>query len=193
MESVNFEINDSAVEKILPKTSNMGWIDHHCNIFKTIDEMCKYYYISREELYTKLLNGYSLEDALEGYRSDYVEPPVIIVRGDIEFTPMAPIDAPGKPMCDHNGVYFPSKEAMCFAHKVPTQIFDRRREQGLNLREALTQKVWYDHHGNAFNNKIEMCKFYNVPVDRFNTRLRKGESLYTALTGEKYTLVTRPE
>ena len=86
---------------------------------------------------------------------------------------------PAKPITDHTGQIFPSKEAMCQHWNITTSSFDSRLNRGWSLEWALTKPKGYrpngqtyiDHEGNHFDSLSDMAKYWNIPDSTLQRRL----------------------
>ena len=137
--------------------------DHLGNKFNSIKEMREYWKVSITAYYNRKSKGLSLEQCLSTKHGNCS---VNILK-------------------DHLGNKFDNITKMCEYWNISRSTFNRRKKQGLPLKECLEQmKTNYivtDHLGNKFNSKADMCKYWNISHSTFNKRKKQGLSLKKCL------------
>lgn len=156
---------EKALTEPLKYTNNLKKpiYDHLNNEFKTIDEMCHYWNITRQQYMLNIRNNCSLKDALT----------TITQKGEYK---------------DHLGNVYKSINEMCRQYGITKTVLRSRIELGWTLQQILenpAKKINYekvkDHLGNEFSSRKEMCQYHNVNEHTFKERMMRGWSVEKAL------------
>jgi len=146
--------------------------DHLGNSYSSHAKMLKAYRISRVEFSSRILKGYSLEDAL---------------------TKESLLFSASEPAIDHLGSEYPSHSDMAKAYGININTYYLRRHYGYSVEDALSKevhsplvRVTADHLGTVYKNLNEMLNKYGITYNLYRRRIIKGWSLEDALTREKY-------
>ena len=186
--------------------------DHKGHGFESLEEMCDWYHINQGTFLSRLDRGWTLEQALvtpvmENYR-DYPKIKTIedALKKDGSFygevkrrtgesedsnPQVADVRRRGKPgpqytWYDHKGIAYDSKEDMCHAYGISTDLYKSRVWDGWPVCYAL-EKVpgeynFTDHQGNTFRYLSMMCRSYGIDKFEFQKRIDNGWTLEEALT-----------
>lgn len=139
-------------------------VDHKGYLFKSINEMCKHWNISRNTYKLRISSGWNIEDAL-------TKPPLYELQS-----------IPSK---DHLGHSYKSIASMCKVYGVVPRTFVCRIKSGWSVERALTEevhntrprgKVVKSFEGLEFKSKIAMCKHYGVSKTTYNRRMNANYS-----------------
>ena len=137
--------------------------DHLGNTYKSLDEMCKHYGLSKS-LYYRRLN---------------------ISKWDLEKTLTAPVKIYNSPI-DHLGNTYNSIEEMCDHYNISGELYNYRLRNGWDLEKTLTTPIRQmdkpiDHLGNVYNSIYEMCDHYGLTRDQYECRRKLGWDLEKTL------------
>ncbi len=132
-------------------------VDHLGYRYKNLTEMCKLYNISAGTYKARLDNGYSLQECLEGRKTN-------------------------TPVEDHMGRMYANKSEMCKAYGVDLTTYQKKRKAGLSVKDSLkNNKLVEDHLGNIYRTQTEMCKAYGVHTSTFIKKKKEGYTLEECL------------
>ena len=143
--------------------------DHLGQEYNTKIEMCKVYGIEYATYFRRKRKGMSTEEAL-------TRP--VKKRSKVENA------------TDHLGKTYSSKRAMAKAYGIPHTTYNKRIENGMCVKDALTTpggrtqdelKV-YDHNGTEFESESQMLKHYKISRSTYNNRVNAKMSLEEILT-----------
>ena len=145
--------------------------DHLGNEYESRKKMCDAYGISVDCFSHRLARGWTLEEALIGYRKT------------------VSVTVPGESVCEDATI-------LCKQYGVPRHLFLLRLKKGWTVEEALQGKRKRedatDHLGNLFASKSEMCRHYGIKVPTYDARLQRGLSKEEALTSGWYARKASP-
>lgn len=151
--------------------------DHQGNVFKAIDEMCKYWNISKRTYESRISKGMTVEKAL--------------------ITPCRTYKVK-----DHTGREFNNLDEMCKHWNISKSFYARRIKLGMTVEEALTTSYprqhsstllkeiskqiknnrLIDHLGNEYSSLELMCAKYGIEPKLFMSRIKSKWSVERALT-----------
>ncbi len=147
-------------------------IPYNGKTYQSVTELCRDYGITTNLFYSRIRNGWEMEDALN-----------------------RPLNYCKKVVQDHDGNMFSSVEKMANHYGISRILYYHRIRNGMTKKEALTTplaKPTYRHAhscedgvGNRFHSIAEMCKYHNVPIMTYRSRLKAGKSIKEALGIEK--------
>lgn len=135
-------------------------IDHKGQQFPSIEAMCRHWNVNSGTYATRVRQGLSLQEALEG--------------------PIVPS------FSDHLGQHFSSLDQMANHWGIKPRILKNRLKVGWDIETALTkpslQQPVQDFLGNKFPSIAALCRHYNISESAYKTRLNLGWSLKDTLT-----------
>ena len=149
-------------------------VDYRGIEYDTVADMCRAYAISKSTYYSRISQGYSLEQALTG----------VGIPKELK-----------KTCIDHLGVEYESENKMCEAWGVARNTYRNRVHRGYNTEQSLTgvgvekntreeiSKLSVDHLGNVYSSISEMCEQYHINTRTFRYRIQNGYTLEQSLTG----------
>lgn len=145
--------------------------DHLGNKYPNIHTMCEHYNTTEKVYWGRIRTGWSVEKALT--------------------TPLQKQPKNSKPITDHLGNIFPSKQKMCKHWGIPGNTYNLRIKAGWSVEKALTEpikkindmgpKKCTDHLGNTFPSQNAMCRHYGITKDLLQSRLKLGWNLQQIL------------
>jgi len=174
--------------------------DHLGQEFPTGAAMCKYWGIDRRTYDTRVRNGWTQKDALEGskrrtpqectdhlgqkfnslnemcryWKIDRVTYYKRIQKG---WTQKDALETPAKDnkCTDHLGQEFPSISAMCKHWGIDRVTYDNKIRNGWTQKDALTfrHEGVKDHLENEFATLGKMCKYWGVHRGKYYTRIHR--------------------
>lgn len=152
----------------IPKSAK-SVTDHTGKNFRSVSEMCRYWNIPRSTYNMKIKHGKTIEEAL-------TEPCETVNMSRQEWT-------------DHNGITYPSLNAMCRAHGISHHTFKTRLTAlGWSVKDALTKDQvissveCVDINGNKFPTKRDMANYYCIPDYRLHGEKSLVENFEKILT-----------
>lgn len=175
--------------------------DHNNNEYSTIDEMCKYWNISKKQYMLNIRNNCTIEEALttvthidgcidhkgnkyasinEMCRTYGITKTTLRSRIELGWTLADILENPAKKhnhirIKDHLGNEYENRQEMLTKYNVYEATFKYRKALGWTLQECLEGKTIEpvsDHLGNQFNTVTELCIYWNIPESTFYGRTR---------------------
>ena len=128
-------------------------LDHLGNTYKSIDDMCSYYKVSKDKFLARIKLGWSIDRAL---------------------TVEVDVSTRGQIAKDHLGNVYKSMDEMCRKYKITKNKLNYRLRAGWSLKDALTKgnkSNVKDHLGNSFDSVQDMCNTYNITIPELEDRL----------------------
>lgn len=142
-------------------------IDHEGNQFKSIQDMCNFWHISRTTYENRRRLGLPTKECLQPKEAKYIT-------------------------YDHLGNQYANVGEMCKHYGIKRSTFADQISKGIPLETILTHSVTKispsncieckDHLGNTYSSITEMAKHYGLKSSTLNGRLKAGYSLEEALT-----------
>lgn len=138
------------------------YYDHLGNVFDTFTNMCKFYGKDRGTVQTRLMSGYSLEEAL----TKSIRKPNIFIGPD--------------------GTEYTDLDEICKKHNKKLTLVKDRLRLGWVLDDALEKPVgrglYVDHLGNEYTRLGDLCKAYNITLAAYKRRKSLNWDLEQILT-----------
>lgn len=144
---------------------------------RTLNNMLKYYDISKSSYFGYIVTGRTLKDLLIDKMNGRVQR---FNKGVGQYSTM-----------DHLGKVYESLSDMCRHYRIDIEALRTRLLSGWTLEKALTYPVKdvdtearksEDHLGNRYNSITSMCKSYGLGIDTYKYRIKKGWTVEKALT-----------
>ena len=163
----------------LQKTEKNAIIhDAQGNSFTSVDEMCAYHNISKQQYIINIRNNCSVEEALTRKTENKS-------------------DGKWKKTCtDHKGNEYPSINAMCKAYHISKDILRGRIELGWTLDQILENPNKIDnrikakdHKQQKYQSQKEMLKAYGISEFTFKHRKARGLDLEQCLSKKNLRIV----
>jgi len=134
-------------------------VDHRGYLFDNVEEMCKYWKISKKIYLERIASRWNVEDAL-----------------------MLPskINPQFKQCKDHLGRNYVTFSSMCKAYGIVPKTLYCRLKSGWSLERALTEKLHNrgkmvkSFEGLKFKSKIAMLKHYGICKTTYDRRIKNG-------------------
>jgi len=139
--------------------------DHLGNTFNSLNEMAKYWHISRQSYCDRIKAGMTIEEALTTPK-----------RGE-SWT-----------CFDHFGNEYASEASMCQHYHISKCTYRRRISQGMSVRDALTmppkttnKKKSVLYNGQRYASLDELCTAKNININTVRQRINRGHSIEEAI------------
>ena len=140
--------------------------DHLGNTFNSLNEMAKYWHISRQSYCDRIKAGMTIEEALTTPK-----------RGE-SWT-----------CFDHFGNEYASEASMCQHYHISKCTYRQRISHGMSVHDALTmppkttnKKKSVLYNGQRYASLDELCTAKNMNINTVHKRINRGWSLQEALT-----------
>lgn len=128
--------------------------DHLGQTWPSISEMCRHWGVKQQTYRMRIRMGFTVEDALTA--------------------PIKKINTAKQQWTDHNGITYPSLNAMCKAHGTTRTRFSTRVndlgwsvEKALTTKEVIVNRKPIRYGDLTFPSAADAANYYGVPVYRF--------------------------
>jgi hypothetical protein len=186
--------------------------DHKNNEFDSIDSMCAYWNISKQQYIINIRNNCSIEDALTtatewtecrdhlGHKYDSINDmcrhygiskTMLRSRLELGWTLEQILENPNKidnskKVKDHLGNQYSTQKEMLQHYGIYDATFRHRQNRGCTLEECLSDNIHKvrckDHLGNEFDTIQDMCTYWNVSTTSYHHRVSIGWDIKKILT-----------